>query len=99
MNIKIIFQFVAVFVLSVLVPGAIGLFVGMDLGGSFGAGTGGGCTTVKGTLVCDEGEEGFTYMGQVGWEGGGLLGLHLGVLAGVGLGTYIWKTRFGKKSS
>jgi hypothetical protein len=38
----------------------------------------------------------FVYRGAVGWEGGGLLGLHLGILIGIWLGTYILRTRFKK---
>ena len=89
------FRLVAVFVISVLVCGTVGLFMGMTVGGNYG---GGSCVNIKGEMVCDESEKGFTYMGQVGWEGGGLLGLHAGILIGLGLGTYIWKTRFNKQS-
>ncbi len=97
MRIKIVFQLLAIFVLSILICGAVGLFVGMTVGGSFGD-FGGGCVNIRGTLVCDEIEKGFKYIGQVGWEGGGLLGLHLGILSGIGVGLYIWKTRFKNKT-
>lgn len=39
----------------------------------------------------------FVYFNEVGWEGGSLLGIHIGIVIGFLLSIFIWKKYFQEK--
>lgn len=94
MKIKHVITIVLIILAAVAITGAVGLVLGAGIGSNYGSE--GKCSEVINSVKCEE-SYGFIYQGLPGYEGGGLLGLHLGSVVGLGVGIYISSQYLKKK--
>lgn len=82
-------QLVFISIIIITTVFSVGL-AGMVVGASLGANTlyEYSCKTINNVEYC-ESTPSFVYQGQAGYEGGGVLGLHIGVLVGLVSGVII----------
>jgi hypothetical protein len=74
-----------------MVCGIAGSIIGADIGGNFTTNQA-ACQTIQGVETCKEFHS-FMYRGLPGYEGTGLLGLHLGARVGFVAEILLWKKR------